>query len=208
MHLQQIKFNIKANEMKKHIMLIFIIVIISKTSVGQIFVDNTSNCYKIQFALKNTSPTDSILLPVFQRHGFQIIENGVYDFVINGKKFFQSLLIKIDSSTFSISQNWNFNNGILNIPDTIYFHSTDNIEIRLLTINQGVGGLPFKVGKDYKISFIKSDKYCRLQYVSIDNNELFDGLYYFTGYGWKKVKMKKGKPFLCEATGQYQLRRK
>lgn len=194
--------------MTKHLILLLIILTISKISLGQIDLDNNSNCNKIQFILKNTSPPDSLILPIFQRHGFQIIENDVYDFVINGKKFFQSFLINIDSSAFSISQCWYFDNGVIKIPDTIHFYSTDKIEIRLLTIDNGVGGMPFKVGKYYNVCFLRSEKYCRMQYAYIDNNEMFDGLYYFTGYGWKKIKMKKGKPFLCETTGQYQLRRK
>jgi hypothetical protein len=179
-----------------------------KTAFGQIETNSGSDCYKIQFVLKSSSPPDTTVLPVFQRHGFQLIENGVYDFVINGKKYFQSYLFKISNLSFSISQNWTIENGNLRTADTLNFSSGDKIEIRLLTIDKGVGGLPFKVGKDYDISFIKSDKLCKMKYANIDTNNEFDGLYYFTGYGWKKMKMKKGKPYLCEATGQYQLRGK
>lgn len=178
------------------------------TSFGQIEMNSTSECYKIQFVLKDSSPADSTILPVFQKRGFQLIENGVYDFVINGKKYFQSYLLSINNSSFSISQNWTVENGKLYTPDTIHFSATDKIEVRLVTIDKGVGGLPFEVGKDYDVSFVKSNKMCKMKYANIDTNQEVDGLFYFTGYGWKKMKMKKGKPFLCEATGQYQLRRK
>lgn len=177
-------------------------------SFGQVETNSKSDCFKIQFVLKNTSPPDSIILPVFQKHGFHLIENGVYDFVINGKKYFQSYLSSISNSGFSISQNWTVENGKLFTPDTLNFILTDKIEIRLVSINNGVGGLPFKVGKNYDINFIKSDNLCKMNYANIDTNYEFDGLYYFTSYGWKKMKMKNGKPYLCESTGQYQLRRK
>ncbi|WP_149242317.1 hypothetical protein [Dyadobacter sp. 32] len=179
-----------------------------RTSFGQSEMNQTCDCYKIKFVLKNSSAADSTIHPVFQKHGFQLIENGGYDFVINGKKYFQSFLLSIDNSSFSISQNWTFENGKLYTADTLNFSATDKIEVRLVTIDKGVGGLPFKVGKDYDVSFVKSDKMCKMKYANIDSNHEFDGLFYFTSYGWKKMKMKKGKPFLCEATGQYQLRRR
>jgi hypothetical protein len=190
------------------ITLSFYLLFFYKTAFGQIEMNNSSDCHKIQFVLKNTSPPDSTILPVFQKHGFQLIDNGVYDFVINGKKYFQSYLFNISNSGFSISQNWTIENGNLRTTDTLNFSTSDKIEIRLVTIDKGVGGLPFKVGKDYDINFVKSDKLCKMKYANIDTNNEFDGLFYFTGYGWKKMKMKKGKPFLCEASGQYQLRRK
>ena len=179
-----------------------------KTVLGQIDMNCISECYKIQFILKNSTPPDSTILPVFQRHGFHLIENGVYDFVINGKKYYQSYLLKIGNSSFSISQNWAFENGNLRLADTLNFSSSDKIEIRMVSIDNNRAGLPFKVGKDYNISFIKSDKLCKMKCAYIDTNIEFDGLYYFTDFGWKKIKMKKGKPYFCEATGQFQLRRK
>lgn len=79
-------------------------------------------------------PPDSAILPVYQKHGFQIIENGVYDFVIDRNKYFQSLVIQIDSSSFSISQDWSFENGKKILPDTIKFSSTQEINIRMVTV--------------------------------------------------------------------------
>jgi len=177
-------------------------------AIGQTNMNNSSECYKIQFVLKNSSPSDSTLVPIFQEHGFHLIEDGVYDFIINGKKYFQSYLYKISNSRFSISQNWTIKNNNVKLADTLVFSSNEMIEIRLLTINNGVGGLPFTVGRNYNVNFIKSDKLCKMQYANIDTDKEFDGLFYFTGYGWKKIKMKKGKPYLCEVTGQYKLRRR
>ena len=189
--------------------LIKLLVIIALTSWGQNSTNYVENCYKIQFILKDSIPPDSIIIPVYQEHGFEIIENGVYDFVIDRKKYFQALILDIDSSSFSISENWSFVNGKKVAPDTVTFTSTQDIKIRMVTINNGIGGLPFKASsKDYDILFIKDDKYCKMENAIINDGQEFDGLYYFTGYGWKKIKMIEGKPYLCEPNGQYRMRRK
>ncbi len=189
--------------------LILISIIINHPCYGQIDMNYHNDCFVIQFEKKNSSVPDSLILPVYQEHGFQIIENGVYDFIIDGKKYFQALLLNINSSGFKISKNWEFFGEEQIVKDTLSFLSTQDIKIRMVTIDQGRGGLPFTVGsKDYVIKFMPSSKYCRLKNSVITTGpEIVQGHYYFTGYGWKKIKIVSGKPYLCDEMGEFQLRR-
>lgn len=196
-------------QMRIKILLLFTF-ITTQISYSQIDTNHLGGCYVIQFVQKNSVIPDSLILPIYQKHGFQIVENGVYDFVIDGKKYFQALLIKIDNSGFQISQNWEFVDVNQLVKDTVNFSSSQDIKIRMVSIDKGRGGLPFTVGKkDYSITFVRSGKYCRVKNAVITTgNEIVQGHFYFTDYGWKKIKIVKRKPYLCDESGVFQLRRK
>jgi len=186
-------------------LVIFFIVSLHGQSSAQ-----TLDCYNIRFVHRDSILVDSMILPIYQKRGFILVKNGVYDYVIDGKKYFQSLLLNIDNNGFWITTNWEFNQENQIINDSLYFNINQDLSIRCLTIDKGVGGLPFKVeNKKYDIEIIKENKYCRIKNAVIPTGkEIAMGHFYFTGYGWKMLKMTNGKPFLCEDTGEYLLRRK
>lgn len=173
-------------------------------------IEKCDEQYIIQFKHKNMTVLESMILPTYQEHGFYIVKNGVYDFIVNGKKYFQTLVLDITENGFYISQDWDFTNGIQKISDSTFINIDSDLQIRLLSINNGVGGIPTKTKKeDYAIQIKKTDKYCRFKdakFISKDGESI--GHYYFTQYGLKNLKMKKGKPYMCEKTGDYVLRRK
>nr|WP_294899413.1 hypothetical protein [uncultured Pedobacter sp.] len=166
-------------------------------------------CYSIQF--KNTSFLDStvIITPEYNPKGFYLVNNGVYDFVIDGKKYFQSILLKVEKDSFYISRNWESGMESEKISDTLKFSISQKIQIRMLSIKDGVGGLPFRTKiEDYVVSAVPADKYCKLKYVKIDSKgSLHLGHFYFTAYGLKEIKIVKGKPYFVEPRGEYVLRR-
>jgi hypothetical protein len=188
--------------------LVFIFFIVSQ--LGQNSNAQTIDCYNIRFAHKDSILVDSMILPIYQKRGFLLVKNGVYDFVIDGKKYFQSLLLNIENNGFWIATDWEFSQENQMINDSIHFKINQDLNIRCLTIDKGVGGLPFKVdNKKYNIEIVKGSSYCRVKNAVITTGkEIAMGHFYFTGYGWKMLKMVKGKPFLCEETGEYILRRK
>ena len=108
-------------KMKQIIVLLFLMLSIFNIVIGQSDKNYSSTCYKIQFEHKDSVITDSIIIPFYNSRGFQIIENGVYDFIIDRKKYYQSLLLKIDKSGYWISQNWEFINNNQIVKDTLYF---------------------------------------------------------------------------------------
>jgi len=173
-------------------------------------IDKCEGEYLIQFKHKSMTVLESMILPTYQEHGFYIVKNGVYDFIINGKKYFQTVVLDITEKGFYVAKDWDFVNGTHKVSDSTFINIDSDLQIRLLSINNGVGGIPTKTKKeDYDIQIKKTDKYCRFQdskFMSKDGESI--GHYYFTQYGLKNLKMKKGKPYMCEKTGDYVLRRK
>lgn len=186
----------------------FISLLLSVFSYGQ-DKNIDSNCYVIQFINKQAEGTSVEIGPEYNPLGFYLLNNGVYDFIIDGKKYFQSLLLKIDKEGFEISRNWESSISDDKIHDTMRFSINQNIQIRLVWINNGVGGLPSRTKlTDYKVSIVPTDKYCLLKDVKMkDKDQEYIGHFYFTAYGLKEIRMVKGKPYLVETNGEFILRR-
>lgn len=179
----------------------------SFNAYGQNVTEN--NCNIIQFQHKDYVDSTLKLTPEYHPKGFYLLTNGVYDFVIDGEKYFQSILLKVDKDKFYISTNWESTSEQEKITDTLMFSINQEIQIRMVSINNGVGGLPFKTKtKNYKISILHNDKYCRLKSVKITSkNQTYIGHFYFTSVGLKEIKIVKGKPYLVEERGEYIMRR-
>ena len=188
--------------------LIFFLLLFSAFSYGQ-DKNIDSICYVIQFTNKQLQETNPNITPEYQPKGFYLLKNGVYDFIINGKKYFQSILLRIDKDGFQISKNWESTSSDEKILDSIKFSINQNIQIRLVSINNGVGGLPFRTKtSDYNVSIVPTEKYCMLKDVKIKSkDQTYIGHFYFTAYGLKEIKMVKGKPYLIEPNGEYIMRR-
>ena len=193
--------------MMKQIMIYFLLILSAHSYGQEKSID--SNCYVIQFINKQAQETVMNITPEYQPKGFYLLRNGVYDFIIDGKKYFQSILLRVDSDGFQISKNWESTNSGEKILDSIKFSIRQNIQIRLVSINNGVGGLPFRTKtSDYNVSIIPTDKYCMLKDVKIKSkDQTYFGHFYFTYYGLKEIKMVKRKPYLVEPSGEYIMRR-
>jgi hypothetical protein len=163
----------------------------------------------IRFQHKEYLDSTIQLTPEYHPKGFYLLTNGVYDFVIEGKKYFQSILLKVDKDKFYISPNWESTSEVEKIADTLTFSINQKIQIRMVSINDGVGGLPFKTKiQDYLVSIVSNDKYCRLKSVKIiSKNQSYIGHFYFTAIGLKEIKIVKGKPYLVEERGEFVMRR-
>lgn len=168
-----------------------------------------NDCNIIRFQHKEYLDSTIQLTPEYHPKGFYLLTNGVYDFVIEGKKYFQSILLKVDKDKFHISPNWESTSEIEKITDTLTFSINQEIQIRMVSINHGVGGLPFKTKiQDYLVSILSNDKYCRLNSVKMTSkNQSYIGHFYFTAVGLKEIKIVKGKPYLVEERGEFVMRR-
>lgn len=167
------------------------------------------DCRIIQFVNKDSISTTSKLTPIYNKRGFYLVTNGVYDFVIDGKKYFQSVLLKIENDKFYISKNWQSNEQNEIISDSIAISINQEIQIRMVSIDNGVGNMPTRTNlKKYNVTIIPTDKYCRLENVEIvSTGKKHLGHYYFTEKGLKKLKIVNETPFLCEENGEFILRR-
>ncbi len=164
----------------------------------------------IRFTHKDSINNESKITPIYNKRGFDLIQNGVYDFIIDGKKHFQSILLKIEDDKFYISENWESNETKAKILDSIEVNINQNIQIRLLSIKDGIGELPFRTKTDdYKLTILPSKKYSYMQNTEvIFNDKKKWGYYYFTKIGFKKLIIVNNTPYLCEDNRQIILRRK
>lgn len=176
-------------------------------SFGQDVKEN--DCNVIQFRHKEYLDSTIQLTPEYHPRGFYLLTNGVYDFVIDEKKYFQSILLKVSKDKFYISNNWESTSEGEIINDTLAFSINREIQIRMVSINNGVGGLPSKTrAQDYCVSILSNEKYCTLKSVRIaSKNQIYIGHFYFTAIGLKGIKIVKGKPYLVEERGEYIMRR-
>jgi hypothetical protein len=167
------------------------------------------DCRIIQFVNKDSINSISKLTPIYNKRGFYLVTNGVYDFVIDGKKYFQSILLKIENDKFYISKNWQSNEQSEIISDSIAISINQEIQIRMVSIDKGVGNMPTRTNlKKYNVTIIPTDKYCRFENVEIlSNGKKHLGHYYFIEIGFKKLKIVNETPFLCEENGEFILRR-
>ncbi len=167
-------------------------------------------CRIIQFVNKDSLNSISILTPIYNKGGFYLVTNGVYDFIIDGKKHFQSILLKIENDKFYISENWETKEKSEKILDSIEISINQKIQIRTISVENRIGGMPTRTNwKKYDVSIIPTEKYCAFENANIfSNGNKYYGHYYFTELGLKKLKIVNGTPFLCEENSEVILRRK
>ncbi len=164
-------------------------------------------CHSIIVVTKDSAVDESLLTPLYEPYGFRIMRNGIYDFVIDRKKYFQVLLVDIQEDGFSISEDWYFEGDLEVIPDTVFVSLDRDIDIRLEQIDNGIQGIPTLIrNKKFTISIVLSDQYCGIKDSRIEDQG--PGHYYFTKFGWKKVTIVNGNPYLFENNTRYLLRRK
>ncbi|SFD64941.1 hypothetical protein [Flavobacterium phragmitis] len=190
-------------------LLISTILFIGIFSVNGQNIKIENGCHVIQFANKDSLNSISKLNPIYNKRGFYLLKNGVYDFIIDGKKYFQSLLLKIEKDKFFISKNWQSEESNDFIADSIEVRINQKIQIRMISIDNGVGNLPSRTNlKDYNVTIVPTQEYCSLKSIPITNNgKTYNGHYYFTEIGLKKIKILNKTPYLCEDKGEFILRR-
>ncbi|MFC2089876.1 hypothetical protein ACFLT1_03800 [Bacteroidota bacterium] len=191
----------------KFLFCITLIMFLSRSAMIQGQVKELPKCLSIVVATRDSVVDEELLLPQYQDFGFRLIRNGVYDFIIDGKKYLQALLVNIYTDGFCISENWSFTGKEGLVSDTLFVSLTQDIAIRLALIDNGVSGVPTKIkNKQYSFRIVASEQHCGIKNAEIGNSEF--GHFYFTKYGWKKVAIVNGNPYLFENNTKYLLRRK
>ena len=172
---------------------------------------NQKNDWKvIRFTHKDSINSQTKITPLYNKRGFDLVVNGVYDFIIDGKKHFQSIILKIEEDKFYISENWESSEDKAIISDSIKVDINQNIQIRLLSMKDGVGELPIRTHlDDYKVTIVPSEKYTTMQNTDvIFKDKKKWAYYYFTKIGFKKLIIVDNTPYFCEDNRQIILRRK
>ncbi len=148
------------------------------------------------------------LSPYFHPNGIYLVENGIYNFKINGKKYHMHRIINVreDSLTivFGADQEPKFSFPI-NAIEKLTFYSLDN----------GRVGFPHNILKPNKFKFetVKSENICRVEkakiYLDRDKKEYIEGYQYMTaGFGWKPVYKENGKTYLLDKSIIHEIKNK
>lgn len=192
------------------VFIISVFILLFTTLVYSQEVHTLPKCYSIAVVTKDSVVDQSMILPAYQNFGFLLIRNGIYDFIIDRKRYLQAVLISIDENGFFISTNWKFDGDNEVKADSLYISIDQDIRLRLASIDNGVIGMPIKISrKNYSIQIVDSGDICGIQNIKVKSGvSTIYGHYYFTAYGWKKVILKNGNPYICENNEVYLLRRK
>jgi hypothetical protein len=168
------------------------------------------SCLVIQYISKDadSSALADKISTNYHPQGFILSENCVYDFIIDDNTYLYSILHKIENDKFSIIRDWDCEINSNTKPDTLQFSINQKIDLRVLIIENGIGGLPKKIkSKKYKTSIIQSQKYCEIENTEVFKKDItYKGHFYFTGYGLKKIIIVDGRPYLYEGSVLSSLR--
>ena len=165
-------------------------------------------CRVIQFLHKDSMSSENKLNAIYHPRGFYLLKNGVYDFIIDRRKYFQSILLEISQDSFSISTRWETKENAEQIYDTLIFSINQNIQIRMLRFHNGIGNFPIRTRvRDYIVSIKERNReYCELEHHEIifEGNRYL-GRYHFTQFGFRRIKMLRGRPYLVEKKGDHMV---
>lgn len=162
-----------------------IIIVISLLFIIQNFKSQTdrSNCFFLRVLNKKYQNDSTRLQPQQYLQGFCVLTNGVYDFVINDKKFLYHKVVKISADT--VYACYVFDNK-----PTLKFTPKDEIAIYLSQRRDGKIGLSryTKIKQnDYNFKIIPSNNMCFLQTATVCSNKNCDIKYEAYQYltAWK-----------------------
>jgi len=167
----------------------------------------TENCWSIKVEKKDISDTN-LLSEYFNAKGLYLVENGIYNFKINGTKYFMHRIvsIKMDSLTivFGADLEPEFTFPV-NAIEKLTFYSLDN----------GRVGFPHNILKPNKFDFetVQTENICAIKkakiYIDRERKEYIEGYQYMTaGYGWKPVYKENGKTHLLDKSIIHEIKNK
>lgn len=181
-----------------------LLVLLTFLFIGSLHSQHDS-CKVIQILGKEQSDTSGIN-SFYQKKGIFLVQNGIYDFKINGKSYFKHRIVKIEGDTISLA--WA-------TEDTPLIHITvEEIEkVIFPSLNNGVTGFPHPYMSERKYTF---QIVCRQPYKNeilklCENddcskfNEAY--LYMTSGFGWKPVYKKDGKTYMLDVNVIHELKK-
>jgi len=188
-------------------MTIRILVIILGLSLSIQSFSQKENCWSLKIEKKDIVDTVS-LSQYFNTDGLYLVVNGIYNFKINGTKYFMHRIIDIRKDSLTIV--FGADNGPeftfpVNAIEKLTFYSLDN----------GRVGFPPNILKPNKFDFetVQTENICEIEkakiYINRDSNEFIEGYQYMTaGYGWKPVFKENSKTHLLDNSIVHEIKNK
>lgn len=163
---------------KPTLLIIFLFIILNLSSQT-----DSSNCFYLRVLNKKYQSDSLLLQPQHYLQGFCVLTNGVYDFVINDKKFLYHRIVKITSDTIYACY-------VFDTKPTLMFTTKQDIAIYLSQRRDGKIGISryTKIKqKDYDFKILPSKKTCFIQTAIVCSNKNCDIKYEAYQYltAWK-----------------------
>jgi hypothetical protein len=158
-----------------------------------------SFCYVLQVLSKTKIVDTSKITPFYSSDGLYLLQNGVYNFIVSGKKYFYYRIHNITSDSIYISYAFDTTTIIAFSPKQI-------INIKFYSLNDGLVGWPHEnLSRDYySFIIVKQNKFCSIkkEKICIDNDcnkfVISNSQYMTSGFGWKPMYINEGNGYLLD----------
>jgi hypothetical protein len=190
----------------KTIFLIGLFALISFESYCQSeLLKEDSYWYALRVTRKKSIKDTTLLTPEYHPNGFFVLQNGVYDFRVMGHKYFFYRVLSITPDSINICPA--FDNS-----KRIALNLNRDIAIRILTLDDGLAGMPILIRKsEYYFDIVSQKQYCQVHEskICVDSScsRSVSGYQYFTaGYGcWKALYKEGGKTYIIDNPNPFAL---
>ena len=165
-----------------------------------------SSCFALLVLPKKTTIDTSKISPNYSSDGLFLIQNGVYNFTVKGKKYFYYRINEITADSIYISY-------VFDSTTVIAFSPKQEIKIIFRSLNNGKVGWPHEnlANDKYSFSIVKQNKFCSVKSrnICLDSNcskSVISNYQYMTsGFGWKPIYMEAGNGYLIDNSLQHHL---
>jgi len=190
----------------KGLIIISIFLLSMDTSFAQ-HDENVDSCYALVIYKKKVNFKD--LTPKYHPNGFYLLKNGIYDFMINNKKYYFSRIINIEFDKFQIEKYYTKKDKVRCDTITVQL-KVDDIRIRPSSLHNGIAGLSKSMKSNrYHLKIVPKTILCEIPEAKIcEDKECLkytSGYQYFTQIEWKPIYQEKGKQYLIDRSRKHQI---
>ena len=158
-----------------------------------------SSCFALLVLTKTTSIDTSKITPFYSTDGLFLLQNGVYNFIVKGKKYFYYRINHVTADSIYISY-------VFDSTTVIAFSPKQEIKIKFYSLNNGLVGWPHEniTSDKYSFTIVKQKKFCSVksEKICFDNDcskSVISNYQYMTsGFGWKPFYIYEGNGYLLD----------
>ena len=194
------KIDTHTNRMKRILIAIFALII-----SGSLYAQEDS-CLVVRILSEELSDTSG-LTEFYNPRGMYLLQNGIYNFKVNGKSYNHHRIVSINGDSIQIA--W-----AMDTEPLIKFHVNEIDKLVFPSLDNGVSGFPHPTLTRKKYNFqVVSHKPYKLTLAKIceddDCQKYFEAYLFMTsGYGWKPIYKQNGETYMLDKSVIHNLKKK
>jgi hypothetical protein len=186
----------------KTIVLIALFALIGFTSFGQNEPRHEGgDCFALRLSRKKNVRDTALFTANYNRKGFYVLKNGVYDFRVSSHQYFFHRVLSITRDSILICP-------AFDSTKSFSFPVSSDFYIRLLSFDDdGLAGFNEIISRwDYFFDVVPQKQYCQIQHskICLDSNcsRSISGYYYFTAglRCWKALYQEDGRTYIRDGS--------